>query len=488
MNIYKSYLLSLATFTCISNPTFAQTEKLANILDYQPKCIIETLEPLSIQISEQDYVGTGAFEEREAFKQALQTLRIQATQQGADAISLTDVNHIMHSTKQLSVNNTNFRTKYKKANTRLTTNLKADLYKLCLHDKSLTKQRTAFNSQGYKMHSFGYSYTISLPEDRSPAGLAKKILVPAPYISLESGAYGIELGMMTTQVRNRLGPPSIEINLESNNTAWGYGRSLWFVFTNNSLIKINSSTPLLTAYGKNLIEPREGFDDISWRVNGEVPQKTNLSDAIIQLPQAKELAGGSLLNISNQTTQLQLSFEKFHPKRKAEPVYLLTEYQLYPRSNNGVSKKNDVTHIPTASQLSALFSLLSFPQANNPTLSQLQNIYPQMSRLNISGSGVWWLIGDHLQVQYKNNQLSKIRVSPSVFAAVQKQENTQAQFFQSIKQLGLPTDKQSLLKQYKDASDNFDMVDLYRDDFFLLAKYESDEENSEIYELEIEYF
>ena len=109
-----------------------------------------------------------------------------------------------------------------------------------------------------------------------------------------------------------------------------------------------------------------------------------------------------------------------------------------------------------------------------------------MSRLNISATGIWWLIGDHLQVQYNDERLSKIKVSPAVFAATQN--DTQAPFLQAIIQLGLPTNKQSQLKQYADADDNIDMVDLERDDFYLVAKYESDEANSEIYELEIEYF
>lgn len=487
MKIFKPYFLSIAALIFISIPTSAKTDPLANILDYQPKCIIETLSPITIDVPTQDYVDMGVPEESQAFKQALHTLRVKATQQGADAISLTSVrNHIMHATKQVSVNYTNSSTQHKRINTRLTTHLEAELFKLCLHDKSLSKQRSKYNSQGYRIETISYSYTMTLPEDQSPASLAKKKLVPAPHISLKTGAYGIELGMATEQVSDRLGPPSIEVNLDNNETSWGYGRSLWFIFSNNRVIEINSRTPTLTVYGKNLIEPRDGFDDIRWLVNGAVPQNATLSDALIELPQARKLVDERILHISNQAAKLQLSFEIFHPKNLSEPVSLLTEYQLRLQSNKGANQKRYASITPTESQLSALFSLLSLSQVNKPSLSQLLQIYPKMSRLNISATGIWWLIGDHLQVQYNDERLSKIKVSPAVFAATQN--DTQAPFLQAIIQLGLPTNKQSLLKQYADADDNIDMVDLERDDFYLVAKYESDEANSEIYELEIEYF
>lgn len=486
MNRHRYILSSLtkvAILACIS--TSAQAKTLATILDYQPSCISERLSPLAIDVIAQDYVDPGTTEESQAFKQALQELQAQASQLGANAIALTSVkNHLMRATKQLTVSYTRSVSKHEKTTTRLTTHLEADLFKLCSHDTSLTSKRTKFNSQGYPIQSFSYAYTMALPIDQSPASLAKSIKVPAAEISLASGAYGITLGMQAEQVSAHLGPPSIEIGLESNKSAWGYGRSHWFIFSDTQLIEINSHASFITAYGRNLIDPRDGFDDVRWKVNGTVAQKTNMDTASKLLPKAKKLTRNNTLKLSNVDSQLQLTFEKFHPNSLEDPISLLTEYRLQTQGNLDKNQHYSA-HLPTISELGRLTYLLNIKRENDkPSLNQLQNIYPTMSRLNISGSGVWWLIGNHIQVQFQDDKLTKLRVSPPVFV----QEDTLASYLSSIESLGLPTDKKSLLEQYEDASDNFDMVDLYRDDFALMAKYESDEEDAQMYELEIEYF
>ncbi len=469
--------------TCLSTST--QAEPLATILDYQPSCIDKSLSPLTIEVVAADYVDLGAPEESQAFKQALEALQVQATQQGADAVALTSVkNHVMRATKQLTVNYTSSTSSHKKSTTRLTTHLEAELFKLCSHDNSLTNQRTKFNAQGYLIQSFSYAYTMALPIDESPASLAKNIQVPSAEVSLNTGVYGLNLGANSEQVSDRLGPPSIEITLEDDMSVWGYGRSHWFIFSDHQLIEVRSLSPYMSAYGRNLIEPRDGFDDISWKVNGTIPQKTSIDKVINQLKQANKPVGTNFISISNQDTQLKLSFDLFHPSSMEEPVSLLTQYQLKPQLKSNVSHKIYTPNTPTKSQLNQLESLLNLNQSRQPSLEELQHVYPAMSRLNISGSGVWWLLSNHLQVQFQDDKLTKLRVSPAVFA----QEDSLASYLSSIKGLGLPTDKQSLLKQYNDASDNFDMVDLYRDDFALIAKYESDELSAEIYELEVEYF
>ncbi len=468
-----AFLASLSTST--------QAETLATLLDYQPSCIDKSLPPLTIEVVAGDYVDDGAPEESQAFKQALKALQVQASEQGADAVALTKVNnHVTNATKKLEVNYTKSRSSYDKSFTRLTTHLEAKLFKLCSSDKSLTSQRTKFNAQGYQIKSFSYAYTMELPVDESPAILAKNIQVPPAEVSLNTGVYGLNLGAKSEQVSERLGPPSIEITLEDDMAVWGYGRSHWFIFSDHQLIEVRSQSPYMSAYGRNLIEPRDGFDDISWKVNGTIPQKTSIDKVINQLEQTNNLVGTNFISMSHQDTQLKLSFDLFHPSSMEEPVALLTQYQL--KSN--VSHKSYTPNTPTKSQLNQLESLLNLNKSRQPSLEELQDIYPAMSRLNISGSGVWWLLGNHLQVQFQDDKLTKLRVSPAVFA----QEDSLESYYSSIKGLGLPTNKQSLLKQYTDASDNFDMVDLYRDDFALIAKYESDELRAEIYELEVEYF
>lgn len=491
MNQSKYKFLALAALACLSAQASAEADSLATILDYQPSCIVESLPSISIDSIVEKYEETGVLEESQAFKAALNALQVQAKEQGADAITLTAVkNHIVHSTSQRTTNYIIFKSTHKKTTqNRLITHLEADLFKLCPHDKSLSSQRTAFNAQGYAIQTISSSYTMTLPENNSPRNLAKKVTVPLPDISLNQGAFGIKLGMFAQQISDQLGPPSIEISLADNHSVWGYGRSHWFTFSNKQLIEINSDNPLLTSYGRNLIEFRDGFDDISWKINGTIPHKTTLEQVRKQLPKARQLitskvTGKNHFTLSSQDALLRLSFEDFHPINIEGAVSLLTRYQLTPHPQQEQGPSLRPSALPTTAQLNTLMSLLNLQQKNQPDLAQLQRVYPEMSRLNISGTGVWWLVGSHIQVQFDNEKLSKLRLSPAVF----EEAKTGNRYPSLIKSLGLSIKKNALFTQYPDASDNFDMVDLYRDDFALIAKYESEEDDAQMYELEIEYF
>ncbi|MCZ4336124.1 hypothetical protein [Shewanella colwelliana] len=453
----------------------------AEIVDYKPNCIAQTIRPVSLSITSSKYQAPQKPEQSQAFKDALERLRQIADERGADTILLTDVrNSVINSSKTSALSAHSDRKEIKTS--QLRTHLQAQLFTQCADDKTFSAEAAPFSHDGYKLQRIEFEYTFEVPEIKSAANLAASIDLPPAVVSLETGVYGAQLGMSKAQVLALLGPASIEIPAQNHLTLWGYGRHIWLVFQSSTLISISSESDLLTAYGRNLIEFREGFDDTLWSVQNLLPQKASRLDADKQLDRWITRRTDDTLTLTGKGNQLALTFETFHPDSASDPQSLLTGFTLSEAQSHSV-KQPQTDRLNLAQKDWLMTHLAPQYHGKRPLLTQFQQQFPHMTKLAISGSGEWWIIGNLLQVQFDDEQLRKTKLSQGVFQAI-----SDKQFSEEVSSLAIPTLKQGLLAQYTDATDNFDAVDIYRDKFAIFAKYDSYDDDALLYEVEIDYF
>ncbi len=467
----------------LSFPILAATAPLATISDYEPNCITQTLASIKLDASSTNYDARKTPEQSEAFSNALKQLRQLATEQGADTLLLTNVtNHIFNFTTEKKRPGPSDGRMIKE--TSLKTHLEAQPFIVCEADKSLSNIRAPFSSDGYKVRTLEHKFTLKLKKTESAATLAQAITLPSDTVSIEEGVYGIKPGMSSSQTLEKLGPPSIEVQLKNQDTAWGYGRSLWFIFSADRLTQITSELELLSGYGRNMIGFRDGFDDTPWKISGIVEHKSPLEQVKKVLVTQITTEKNDVLFIEKDKQRLGLQFETFHPDSASNPELLFTNFTLaLIETPKAISQPLSPAEL-TQPQKQWLFERLNIESKNQPTLDEVVAAIPSINKLNISSHDEeWWLVGNFIQLHFSGQRLQKIKVSESIFARLDEDS-----LLTTIEGLGLPKDKQSLLHQYSDAIDNFDSVDIDRDTFTLLAIFESDEDMAEIYELEIDYF
>ncbi|RTR34160.1 hypothetical protein [Shewanella atlantica] len=475
--------LSLYLTLPLSFPILATTAPLATISDYKPNCITQTFASIRLDASSTNYDALQKPEQSEAFSDALTHLRQLATEQGADTLLLTNVtNHILNFTKENTRPGPSDGRVIKE--TSLQTHLEAQAFIVCKADKTLSNIRAPFSSDGYKVRTIEYKFTLQIPKTESAATLAQAITLPSDTVSIEEGVYGIKPGMSASQTSERLGPPSIEIQLKNKEVARGYGRSLWFIFSGDRLTQITSDLKLLSGYGRNMIAFRDGFDDTPWKISGVVEHKSPFEEVKQALETQITAEKNDVLLIEKDKQRLSLQFETFHPNSASNPELLFTNFNLAfmetPKTTNQALAPAELTQ----PQKQWLYNHLNIERKNRPTLDEVIAAIPSINKLNISNHDEqWWLAGNFIQLHFSEQRLQKIKVSESIFA-----RQSEESLLNTVEKLGLPKDKQSLLHEYGDAIDNFDSVDIERDTFTLLATFDSDEETAETFELEIDYY
>ncbi|MEZ9823200.1 hypothetical protein AB4238_21685 [Shewanella sp. 10N.286.45.A1] len=454
----------------------------APIVDYKPNCITKTFAPHYLNVEVLDYSDLGAIEDSPAFVLALQQLRQDATALGAEVMLLTNVENIKITKEK---NRTGRRAGPKVVRTTdLKIHIAAQAYKLCNGDKSYSNDRASYTTKGFALQSTQYSYTVShssIITAKEPAMLAQETTLPPANVSFSTGVYGINLGVSTTQTAQKLGPPSIILTLDNNDKVWGYGRNLWFTYSADKLKSVSSTFSILNGAGKNNIGFRDGFDDKRWRIEDKIAQKNSIEQVRNSLSKHDITELPEQIIITQKQQRIILQFDKFHPTTKDDPVTLLTNFTY--------TSKIDESARPSLPQLTSIQEhwLYKHLQPNNVkslTLLNLMKQIPQANKINIANDHKqWWLVGNNVLLQFHGTALGQAHVSEPFFTGY----NNDA-FFQSVKLLKLPLNKKGMLEHYTDANDNYDEIDVSREDFNLIAKFESEENDAAVYDLVFTYY
>ncbi|WP_145992394.1 hypothetical protein [Shewanella sp. GutCb] len=465
--------ISLFFMTLLASVTNIQAAELAIISDYKPNCIVDILAPISLTVNTPKYQDLGPPEESTAFALILHQLREEATAQGADIVLLTNVKN-----KKITI------AKRKTSKSSLIIHIEAQLYTVCEADKSFSHERTAYTADGYELQTMSYQYTISpnVIKPTEPIVVANNMVLPAANISFATGVYDIKLGASTAQTAEKLGPPSITLTLLNHEQIWGYGRNLWFTYSADRLKSVSSELSLLNSAGQNSIGYRDGFDDIEWQLEGIIAAHNSPIEQVRDsLSQYDIKESSDQIVITQKQQRLILQFDDFHPTTKDKPVTLLTHFTL--TDNEYEAKKQALPQL-TSEQEQWLYKHL---QPNNVELMTLPNLLkqiPQTNKINIaSDEKQWWLVGNHVLLQFDDIELSQAHISEPFFT-----DSKSDSFSLSVKSLQLPQDKQGMLALYEDAIDNNDAIDILREHFNLIAKFESEEDDAVIYDLFFTYY
>lgn len=479
--IYRQLVIMMITL--FSFLTTGQASELAVISDFKPNCIADILKPVSLTVKTPGYQQQVAFLESLEFKGALEQLREHATRQGADVILLTDVNnHVTKFVKESGIQPISRGRKPRTKETYLITHFEAQLLKVCRQDQSFSDERNLFSKEGYKLKasSFKYVSTLHLNDFQEPIEKAQLIKLPPANISFTTGVYDIKLGSSIAFTIEKLGPPSIVLMLDNQEEVLGYGRNLWFTYSSDRLKSVSSSLALLNSLGQNSIGFRDGFDNTPWQLEDVVAYKSPIEDVRSLFSGYDIKEHSRQLIITKKQQELILDFDDFHPTSKEHPVTLLTGFTL--QYHQSQKKKKVLTQLTTM-QEQWLYKHL---QPNNVQLMTLTNLLkeiPQTNRINIANDDKqWWIVGNHALLRFEGQELIKAYLSESVFS-----DSRGSTLLQSVALMNLPQDKQGMLSRYKNAIDNYDEVDISGENFYLTAKFESEEDDANIYELVFTY-
>ena len=470
--------LGLAATVFANSDTSPQPQG-AKILDKKPNCIATTLEPITLSVTSKKYPSETKPLESEAFAAVLAQLKQAATEKGAEAILLTQVsNHILGKVKQKKLSQRSSQETVKTY--QLRTQLEAELYQLCEDDKSLSNESAAYDSKGYEIRKSNFEYTFEPLLPKTAAKIAAAKTLPPAIVSLDNGVYGAKLGMSPEELYELLGPASIELPLSAQDFAWGYGRQLWFVFTNQLLSAISTDFSPMNNTGLNLIEYRDGFDGAPWLINGELGYRAPFSQVRQSLGANQARLQGDQLKLSDGNRRLTLNFDTFHQGSETTPESQLTGFSLYQDKTKLALQGKQ----PGKKALSPLLKQLTPSYSGErPKLAQLQKTYPSMAKLAISNDGEWWLLGNHLQLKFDGDTLHRVRLASGIYP-----QADDADLAVLCDKMAVPSQKDKLLAQFEQANDEFDSVDIYEKNFSLVAKYDSYDDDATLYELEITYF
>ncbi|MDR8523537.1 hypothetical protein [Shewanella fidelis] len=439
----------------------------AVIFDFKPNCISENLGFINLTSDETEPSDPQDSKINPSLQLALAKLEQDARNKGADAVIINSVSH--HRTND-----------GKKSKQR--TKLKAQAFKMCADDVSLSSIAAPYNAKGYQV--LRYSYEISYnPDDfktKSAHNLAKSIILPKEDISIVTGVYGVELGSHITDTVQKLGPPSIEISLNDNQVLYGYGRELWFTFNNETLSHVTSKQNILNAAGLNILGFRPGFDDTLWKVDGLAQQKSDITTVKSTITSSFVQKTKNELLISSGNKNLTLNFEEFDSTDSFNKQLLLTHFTLANTSPHLLNSPQ----LLTQQQKSWLFDKLSPTKPEKFTLNELKQHIPFPHKVNIaSDDGTWWLLGNHILIKFEQQVAKQVKISESLFV-----DSNEQSFLSSINSLEIPLSKAEMLIQFSEAIDNFDIVDVETTEYTIQAKYDSYEDDGVLYELEISYF
>ena len=295
------------------------TTSLPKILNVYPECSYKTIDDFSVK----DTTET-PFSDETSFP-LLKKLQKEAKRLGADAVI------VVHKDIKKQLNsNVNYRMSADTVH-KYNLTIKAELIALCEPIGTSNNKLTPYNEKGHKQQKVGVSsrtlQTQVVVEHLNKFKLYRPRLTNTE-ISLGNGVYGIQIGTSYQQVMTVLGDPSIELKASKHEVILGYGRSHWYHFINNVLVKVQSHSPDLSPELLNEIPLLDFFDDNVWQIAGKIKRKATLAEVKAELGQKIELNNKNELIISDKGNTLTLYFRHGVNYESQKKIYTLDSFSL----------------------------------------------------------------------------------------------------------------------------------------------------------------
>ncbi|WP_108946779.1 hypothetical protein [Shewanella halifaxensis] len=455
-------------------PLQNQATEVPIIFDYLPNCITKDLGVLEVisQETESDIQQGNNLQKKERLNSihlAILALNKEAKQKGADAVIINNVNHHI----------TNYENNKKKQYTRIV----ANAFIMCTNDKTLSNKAAPYNAKGLQVTNYAYKLTFEPDslEKTSAYDIAKTIKLPEEIVSISTGAFGVTIGSSFTETISKLGPPSIEIILDNNQILYGYGRRLWLTFKESSLINVTSKQTILSGAGLNTLGFRPEFDESLWKIDGVAAKKSDITTVKKVLKPTYLQHSSNKILLETKDQELILDFNSVSSTTTYKNQLKLADFTL---KTTDKAPQRKPKRLNKKHKKWLLDKLLSPNAAGQFTLNELKQHIPFAHKLNIaSDNDSWLLVGSNILVKFDKQTPKQVKISESLFA-----DSNEQSFLSSINSLEIPLSKAEMLIQFSEAIDNFDIVDVETTEYTIQAKYDSYEDDSILYELEISYF
>jgi hypothetical protein len=443
-------------------------ESLPPILDYYPECYNKPAQSLQFS-SKLDTkgklidLGTDP-----RFAEVLTQLQMAAAKRNAQALSIEDLKKIYPVLSKVGY----------EGEQSVELKITATLYNFCSDNNKLSSESAPYNAQGQKVIKTARLVSIAsqqiVIEKPSTEPLYKE---PESYqVSLQQGVAGVAPGQTKAEVKALFGHPSVMIQLQNNGELWSYGRKLWLKF-DDKLQWISTDSDLLSTEGLNSIELVDGYDNSDWTIEGKVRLKSPLTELQTQLPNAFRPSGELQLSRQLKQHNLTLNYQHLKNYKTNTTETLLMNFTLA----DGVKTPAEIPEYPVAAVADWLKQASQNPELGIESLKQQQVPLHQFER-GIKGN--WIAAGNHLLVQYQDQQhsrLNKIQVGASIFM---RQANS-TEVKQLLQAAGFPLTKAEFMTRYPEASDSGYEVSLYSDTVSIIASFSSEDAKAQIEKLEL---
>jgi pterin-4a-carbinolamine dehydratase len=461
---YCAILINLISMSAIA------AETLPPILDFKPNCsptIINQLAVRDVYLTEDFQSQTDQQIELSMFDTSMIKLQRAAKQQHADAIMLMALN-------KTTITKSSHTSDYKRV-----IEYQADLVTFCTDDRSLSATPTPYNHLGKKLTVTTFNWQVSETAEESLASLAKAVKKPQADVSF-THVYGIPMSASSQVLFSTLGPASVQLSLEKNQSAWLYGRNLWFILINDKVEFASSTTALLSAYGKNWISFNDNFDDNPWTLFGKINIRDELADVLTQSDHKAVKISSHQYAIKHQNNTLIMDFADYKPNATKPVNTELTQFTLH--SNHFTQPIAQIQFSPIDTQgFSSVVSGKNATLADRSAARYINN--NQQNSFNLTQDKQWFMLSSFILVKQADEVITRVKLT----SALTTEKYTQGTFAQAAVALNLPQTKSEFMAHYPDAEDNYDSVNIDADNYTIEAIFESEQDNALLVEFEISY-
>ncbi|MCW8879745.1 MAG: hypothetical protein OQK04_18925 [Kangiellaceae bacterium] len=401
-------ILLICSLLCLSKSFSLSAESLPPILDFYPKCQYQIIDDITVQhrISDKKKKdkrtsGTSYTTDSEAVEYQtpilLESLREQAKSKNADALVLTS--RILKSSS-------------KHGRSGVLLRFQAKLIGGCDDLTQDMNKPAPVNHQGKRVFA-RFSSKRNVTVKSTINNNLKKLRHPEienRVVSIENGVYGVKLGESVDSVKNKLGDPSVEVNFLKNELVLGYGRSHWFYFQSEMLVRIDTKSALLDVESLNQIPLRNFFDDRLWKINNKVGFKTSSQDVGFALNLAPSKVNREETLLKRKDSILKLRF-----MIKSNPVTGKNSYDLggFSLQKANYKPSTEIDFSREAGQYKIVndeYKNLSENETIDFSAFQ-QKMGKAAARIILSFNEGILIYSPQLYIKYKNNNLSGIHFS-----------------------------------------------------------------------------
>ncbi|BDX04617.1 hypothetical protein [Planctobacterium marinum] len=231
------------------------------VLDYYPACDYKIIDTVTVkQRLGSKFEYPKMKELNEATLVLIEKVRERAIEVGADSIAIIDKAIFDHEQAN-------------KSNLRGYVQLTAQLFNHCDEQGDVKRRRTPYDANGTRQMALKTQTLATEFKIETVVKIGgKKTVRPAlsqMQLTTDNSFYGLKIGASFEDVMAKLGTPTSEFLLVGDQKVISYGRRLWLVFEEQSLVYVTNQNHWLSTEIVNMFEFDERIADQDWLLHDE---------------------------------------------------------------------------------------------------------------------------------------------------------------------------------------------------------------------------